>query len=256
MRLAPLFVALTCFTSVVIALGESDHDRGREDRGRHDRGRRGQVTFYQDADFRGGSFTIEAGEDLENLTMVQFSNGMTMNDRISSIRIDGPVEVIVYRDSRYRGTTLRLTNDVRNLARDGRDWNDVISSVRTDHRRPGDERAEQARTDQMIERAYREVLQRRADETSLRTYRVRMIEEGWSDQDVRKALRKTEEYRGVAEKIVEKAYRDLLGRPAEPGGLRNYTDHMFNDGWSEADVRHSIQEGEEYRQRGKARQGG
>jgi hypothetical protein len=51
------------------------------------------------------------------------------------------------------------------------------------------------------------------------------------------------------ERIVAKAYRDLLGRDAEPDGIRNYTQHMLRDGWTEEQVRNSIRESQEYRDR-------
>jgi hypothetical protein len=215
---------------------------------RRGRGRGARVTFYQDSEFRGDSFTLEAGDSIENLAMERFPNGSGANDRISSIRIEGSAEVIVYRDSRFRGATLRLTRDVRNLAQGG-EWNDVISSIRTERTRRGDDRAEQAEVDRTIERIYREVLGRKVDPTSLRTYRTRMMEQGWTEKRIIDELRGTVEYRNAVDRIVAKAYRDLLGRDADPGGLRNYVQHMLRDGWTEEQVRNSIRESQEYRDR-------
>jgi peptidase inhibitor family I36 len=79
------------------------------------------VCFYEDADFRGRSFCARAGEDIPEMPR-------GMNDRISSMRLFGPTEVVVFRDSRFRGESARFWTDVRNLRREG--WNDIVSSVR------------------------------------------------------------------------------------------------------------------------------
>lgn len=250
MRVLPLVlvaVGMLGVTSVFAA-----RDRDDDDRDRDNRHRRGRVTFFEHADFRGGSLTLEVGDAIENLAGVPLSNGVSANDRISSIQIDGPVEVTVYRDARYRGEKLRLFRDVRNLAQGNHPWNDIISSMRVEYRRPGAERDEQVRLDQVIDRAYRDVLQRAPDLAGLRSYRTRMVEDNWNEQDVRNALRKTEEYRTVVNRIVAKAYRDILGREADNEGLHNYVEHMLRDRWTEEDVRNSLRKSEEARQRGKA----
>jgi hypothetical protein len=227
----------------------------RDDRDHNDRRRRGRVTFFEHADFRGGSITLEVGDSVENLAGVPLSNGVSANDRISSVQIDGPVEVTVYRDARYRGEKLRLLRDVRNLAQGAHPWNDMISSIRVEYRRPGADREEQARMDQQIERAYRDVLQRAADTAGLRSYRTRLIEDNWNEEDVRNALRKTEEYRSVVSRIVAKAYREILGRDPDSEGAHNYSEHMLRDRWTEEDVRDSLKKSEEARNRGR-RNGG
>src|SRR5688572_16859995 len=114
MRFNPVAVLLSSLALSVTAHAAHNERREHEEE-RGGRGRDARVTFYQDADFRGGSFTLEAGDEIANLTMQQFSNGSGANDRISSIRIEGPIEVVVYRDSRFRGATRRLNRDVRNL---------------------------------------------------------------------------------------------------------------------------------------------
>ena len=55
-----------------------------------------------------------------------------------------------------------------------------------------------------------------------------------------------------AERIVRQAYRDILRREPDPSGLQQYTRSMLYDGWSEADVRRSLQRSQEYAQRGLA----
>jgi hypothetical protein len=55
--------------------------------------------------------------------------------------------------------------------------------------------------------------------------------------------------RWEARHIVTQAYRDILRREPDRAGLRQYTNAMLHDGWSEADVRRSLANSPEYRQR-------
>jgi hypothetical protein len=52
-----------------------------------------------------------------------------------------------------------------------------------------------------------------------------------------------------AERIVRQAYLDILGREPDRSGLRQYTDAIVNRGWSEGEVRRSLRESPEYRER-------
>jgi hypothetical protein len=52
-----------------------------------------------------------------------------------------------------------------------------------------------------------------------------------------------------AEEIVRQAYRDILRREPDRSGLRQYTNAMLRDGWSQADVRRSLQRSDEYAQK-------
>jgi hypothetical protein len=52
-----------------------------------------------------------------------------------------------------------------------------------------------------------------------------------------------------AQRIVRQAYRDILGREPDASGLQQYTRSMMYDGWSEADVRRSLQNSPEFAQR-------
>ena len=78
------------------------------------------VCFYQDKNFEGRYFCLRSGDRL-----TEVPNGI--GDKISSIRVRGNAEVVVFRDSDLRGRSARFTGDVRDLKREG--WNDQISSV-------------------------------------------------------------------------------------------------------------------------------
>lgn len=78
------------------------------------------VCFYEDVNFRGDYFCVRQGDRLSLLPP-------GMSDKISSVRVRGPVEVTVFRDSDMRGRSARFIGDVQNLKGEG--WNDQISSI-------------------------------------------------------------------------------------------------------------------------------
>ena len=57
------------------------------------------------------------------------------------------------------------------------------------------------------------------------------------------------ENRWEARQIVRQAYRDILRREPDASGLQQYTHAMLYEGWSAADVRRSLANSREYRQR-------
>jgi hypothetical protein len=81
--------------------------------------------FYEDADYRGSYFCFPVGEDVGSIPA-------EANDRISSIRVFGRVEVTVYKDGSFRGPSHRFTSNMSNLATAG--WNDRVSSFRISER--------------------------------------------------------------------------------------------------------------------------
>jgi hypothetical protein len=103
---------------------------------------------------------------------------------------------------------------------------------------------------QVVKRAYRAVLGRDPDPEGLKMYARKVEKDGWSQGDVEDVLRKSDEYRRVgADAIIQRAYRDLLGRDPDKGGLENYRKLIVDKGWSEDDVRHDLKKSPEYKNR-------
>lgn len=117
---------------------------------------------------------------------------------------------------------------------------------RSDYRRQED-------PEKVIRRAYEDILDRKPDSKGLRLYRSRMIDDDWTEQDVREALRSSPEYvtnrQDSADKIVSRAYEDIFNREADSKGLRMYRGKILDDGWDEQDVRRALKKSPEYRQR-------
>jgi len=51
------------------------------------------------------------------------------------------------------------------------------------------------------------------------------------------------------ERVIRRAYQDVLGRDPDREGMRTYRSHMIEDGWTEAKVRESLRESREYREK-------
>ena len=213
------------------------------------------VCFYKDPNFNGDYFCARAGDSLTAVPK-------EMNDRISSIRIFGNAEVIVYRDVRFDGRSSRFEGDVRNLKDDG--WNDLISSIRVrstpggflGRNRPSSGRPA-GDPDRIVRRAYEDILGREPDPTGLRTYRSHIIDDGWSEAEVREALRKSPEYRerstmtvARAQEIVRRAYLAVLRREPDPGA-QGFVDKVMRDHWSQQDVERELRKSPEYRSKGR-----
>jgi len=107
--------------------------------------------------------------------------------------------------------------------------------------------------DRVVRRAYEDILHREPDTEGLRLYRSRMIDQNWTEQDVREALRKSPEYSQrsseSADKIVRRAYQDVLGRDPDTNGLYTYRNKVLNQGWDEQDVSAALRKSPEYRQK-------
>lgn len=169
---------------------------------------RAGACFYRDAGFRGDYFCLRAGEDAASIPA-------GLNDEISSVRTFGDAEVTIYRDRRFTGRSVRLPNDVHNLRDIG--WNDRLSSIAVrvrsrrgdgydrgpgygrDRDRDRDRRDDRrgmsrAQAEQIVRRAYLSVLRREPDPGS-RGWVERVLRDGWTEADVARELRRSDEYR-------------------------------------------------------------
>lgn len=108
--------------------------------------------------------------------------------------------------------------------------------------------------DAIVRRAYQDILNRDPDQEGLRTYRSKIIDENWTEKDVRNDLRKSAERAGrtpeLADGVVRRAYQDILGRDPDDAGLRLYRNKIVYEGWSERDVRSDLKGSSERRETG------
>jgi Peptidase inhibitor family I36 len=211
---------------------------------------RSGVCFYKDPDFSGDYFCVRAGDNVREMP-----HGM--NDKVTSIQIFGRAEVTVFQDSRFEGRSSRFNYDVRDLRREG--WSDLISSFRVDGSSYGHNHGGgfgySGDPDVIVRRAYQDVLNREPDQQGLRLYRSRIIDDGWTEKDVRDALRGSPEYRQQsmmtypkAQEVVRQAYLNVLRR-APDSGASGYVNKVYRDHWTQQDVERELRKSPEYRKR-------
>ena len=91
----------------------------------------------------------------------------------------------------------------------------------------------------------------------MRMYRSRIIDDGWSEAQVRDALRSSPEYRekstmtfAKAQEIVRRAYLSVLKREPDAQGSQGYVNKVLRDRWSQQDVERELRKSPEYRNKG------
>lgn len=238
-----------CISSATVTALESRRPRWSGGTGRGDvRGPR--VELYSDANYRGSRLVLAPGDRISNLGDVGFEDDAQANDRISSLRVTGGAALIVHADASFRGDVLQISESIPNLAfRDrsgGRSWNDTISSIVVTTRRAVDD------AEAVVRKAYRELLGRDPDPEGLETHVRAMRNDGLTEDELRNAIRRSREYRERdAEGAIRRAYRDILKREPDDGGLATYKRFMLDQGWSEGRVREALRNSDEFRQRGR-----
>jgi hypothetical protein len=141
--------------------------------------------------------------------------------------------------------------------------------------RYGYEYSTQRDAERVVRRAYRDVLRREPDASGLRQYTRAMLYDNWTEADVRRSLLNSDEYArrglrgvahssyrnaygtypnrylstGAAESVVRNAYRSVLGREPDAVGMRDYTNRILRNGWTERDVVRALRSSDEYRNR-------
>ncbi|MDH3327840.1 MAG: DUF4214 domain-containing protein [Desulfobulbaceae bacterium] len=101
----------------------------------------------------------------------------------------------------------------------------------------------------IVDNAYQDLLGRRADQDGLRFYRSKIIDEGWSEKQIRDAIRQSQEFKQVqADRIVKRAYEDILNRKPDAAGLEFYRNRLLNDNWTEQQLRNALRNSTENNQ--------
>jgi hypothetical protein len=133
-------------------------------------------------------------------------------------------------------------------------WNDRISSIRVEgNRRRPDRGGRDFDYDAIIRRAFKDQLGRDPDDATMRRYRGYMIDQGWTEAMLREQLVHGDEFRREsAERIVRRAYLDVLGRKVDESGMGHYRKYILERNWTEGDVRDDLRRSDEYKNRVKS----
>jgi hypothetical protein len=189
--------------------------------------------FFRDVEFRGEYFCVPAGEDVVRLPY-------EMNDAISSIRVFGRAEVIVFTNDRFRGDWVRFEHSIRDL-RDER-WNDRISSLRVgiDWREP-EFREHRGRFD-----GGRFEDRDRADDRRDGDFRDRRDDDvrDRRDDDRRDGRGESETTR--ARDIVRRSYVAVLQREPDPTA-EMWVEQVIKNHWNQDDLERVLRTSQEYK---------
>jgi hypothetical protein len=210
------------------------------------------VVFYSEPNFRGESFIVEAGAAVEDLARLRREHGSWSNS-IASFRIEGAATVVAYTDAEFRGARLESSRSVADLdaerRRDGpaTSWDHAISSIRVLSPHvvvyeapppPPPPRYDRRTAEVIVQRAYRDLLDRKVDPEGLRVYREKLIERNWTEDELRRDLRNSPEFRALnPDEVITRAYHDVLKREPDPAGLNHYRDLFANHGWTIGQIR-------------------
>ena len=238
------------------------------------------VVFYAEPNYQGEALRVEAGARVEDLATLRRSNQQSWRGAISSVRIEGAVRATVASAPGFRGELLEIGASIPDLyahPRGGQTWDRSIAALqvhgqtRVPHTPASAEkvpgtvvviptapppprvviveaprpRVDRRTAERMVEHAFREVLDRPADPTGLRTYRERVIEHGWSQQEVIQQLQRSPEARAIQPDVaIRRMYQEVLGRDVDPAGLAHYRT-KWREGWTQGQIRNDLRRSQE-----------
>jgi hypothetical protein len=240
-----------------------------------------RVTFYTEPNFRGEALTIEAGASLETLDRVQRSDQRPWTHGISSVRVDGAARAVVYTSPGFRGESVEIASSITDLYAlqrpSGGTWDRAIASINVTGPRvtviqappprqevppptvvvvptpvrpppPPPPRYSPREAEALVQRAYREVLDRPADPSGLRRYRDHLLREGWSERQLISELQRSNEARSInPEQAIARMYREILGREPDANGLSHYRS-KWREGWTQGQIRDDLRRSHEGRE--------
>ena len=152
--------------------------------------------FYEDIRYGGRYFCTSVGG-----ATAEVPHGT--NDKISSVRIFGNAQVVMFRDVNFRGESNVVVASVADLRQMG--WNDKISSYRVrgfgnsagngGGKPSSGSRWTYPQAENMVRRGFKSVLNRDPDSSGLRSWAERVMENNWTQQNLERELMNTDEYR-------------------------------------------------------------
>ena len=249
---------------------------------------RSTVTLFSGPHYTGERIVLSGEDKLDDFNYVRFPSGRGANNRVSSIRVEGDVEVTLFLYREFSGEQITLHRSISRLSdialRDEPEsWDDNLSSItvrplasrsrehsrpspdfvgpvvrpnpatgpsRTDSRRSSWKDDRHNETVKIVRKAYLDVLDREPDSHGLTQYVGIVEDRGWSEDRLRNELRRSREYRDVTvPKQISQVYREVLGREPDSAGKSFYSRQMINRGWTVSRVRDALRRSPEYAQR-------
>ena len=202
--------------------------------------------FYTEPEFQGEVFVVAAGNAVNNLELIRDSRGLPFNDRVRSVQLEGPVRVLMYEHADFQGASMWLNGDVPDLGAfaigpsSSSTWDRNISALQVQtvaHNVVAFVRWDRRDAERLVRASYRDILGRDPDGPGLRLYVSRLIEAGWSEEQLRDSLHRSDEFRHRdLDAIIRRAYREILDRDPDASGLSAYQ-RSLSRGMTEGEMR-------------------
>ena len=216
------------------------------------------VILYEYPDYQGGWLVLPAGDDLGQTEDLYFSNGHRLAGHVGSIEVGRGVHVTLSSEPGFRGAALQLNMNLPDLQRveaNGflQSWTNIQSIHSTFdreewYRSPVVVVVRDHEQDEIIRRSFHEIIGRNPEEQDLLVYRGQLRQPGWNEQRLREEIRHSAEFRDrVANRIIERAYREVLGRSPDARDLDHYRNQLIDKGMSEEGLYRDLRRSEEYR---------
>jgi len=217
----------------------------------------GRASFYTESNFRGEVLTVEMSSAIEDLAPIADSRNQSLNYRFRSVRLEGPVVAVIFDHPGFRGATALLNRDIPDLSvlslgQSGPgSWDRAIASIQVDQAPAGPPLTvwEPREAERSVRAAYRDIFSRDPDRTVVNFYTERLLNGGWSEAQLRDALRHSDEFKNRdLGAIVRRVYVEVLGRQPDPSGLATYT-KALSRGQTEAEFHAELfrsREGQDY----------
>ena len=206
-----------------------------------------RVTFFTEPNFQGEALTVEAGAAVESLDNVARVDRRPWTFAISSVRVEGGAQATVFSAPAFRGERLEITASVADLygfsrgPDRGTTWDRAIASLTV----TGPRRGGPARPPSAPPGSYET-----APPPPPGTYQtgpppttVTVIP---TPPPLVREMRPRYDPRTV-DLIIQRAFRDVLLRSADPDGLRHYRQKLLREGWTERQVVQDLQRSGEAR---------
>lgn len=201
-----------------------------------------RVTLFSGDNYRGESVTLTANENWDDLNDLRFPSGRRLNNRVSSILIEGPALVTLFDYRAFDGESISLLESAPRLDRIRQerwgDWDNEVSSIMVEvlHDDSGPLIGGSPRTTVPFGRT-----------TTIPSYPY-----GHSDEPVRDLGDDNFEKHIVLDRntvrMVERAYHEVLGRSPDASGRSTYARVVRERGWNESRLRKELRKSPEFQQ--------
>lgn len=190
-----------------------------------------RVTFYTEPNFRGDALTVEAGASVESLDRVKRPDQRPWTFGISSVRVEGAARATVFTAPGFRGDRIEIAASIADLYAvprsddSGASWDRAIASVTVTGPRPAPPppvRYEQPPTTIYV-----------VPTPPPPPPEVRPARPLYNSR--------------TADQAIDRAFRDVLGRGADPDGIRHYREKLLREGWTDRQMIVDLQRSREAR---------